>query len=176
MSDRHLHTVGVFSGFAAGAWLGAAEAPTKLVSAGFSPFLISLGMVTGVFVARWTLPMALKGTRFVLLDIRERPHLIVWAILAGALWAVANTLTGFAIRDVGLSVAFPLWNTNSLIGLLWGWLLFGELRGVDRKQSFRVVAGAVAIGLGACLLALATVSAPPERRAAARGIAAAVGL
>lgn len=175
MSDRHLHTVGVFSGFAAGAWLGAAEAPTKLVHAGFSPFLISLGMVTGVFVARWTLPTALKGTRFVLLDIRERPHLIVWAILAGALWAVANTLTVFAIRDVGLSVAFPLWNTNSLIGLLWGWLLFGELRGADRKQSFRVVAGAVAIGLGACLLALATASAPPEQRAVARGIAAAVG-
>ena len=175
MSDRHLHTVGVVSGFAAGAWLGAAEAPTKLVSAGFSPFLISLGMVTGVFVARWTLPMALKGTRFVLMDIQERPHLIVWAILAGALWAVANTLTVFAIRDVGLSVAFPLWNTNSLIGLLWGWLLFGELRGADRKQSFRVVTGAVAIGLGACLLVLATASAPPERRGVARGIAAAIG-
>jgi drug/metabolite transporter (DMT)-like permease len=175
MSDRHLHTVGVFSGFAAGAWLGAAEAPTKLVSADLSPYLISLGMVTGVFVARWTLPMALKGTRFVLLDIRERPHLMVWAILAGALWAVANTLTVFAIRDVGLSVAFPLWNTNSLIGLLWGWLLFGELRGVDRRQSFRVVAGAVAIALGACLLALATASGPPEQRTVARGIAAALG-
>ena len=53
----------------------------------------------------------------------------VWAILAGMLWAVANTLTVFAIRDVGISIAFPLWNTNSLVGLLWGWLLFRELRG-----------------------------------------------
>jgi len=176
MSDRHLHSLGVFCGFAAGAWLGAAEAPAKLVITGFSPFLISLGMVAGVFVARWTIPMALKGTGFVLLDIRQKPHLIVWAILAGALWAVANTLTVFAIRDVGLSVAFPLWNTNSLIGLLWGWWLFGELRGAGRNQSVRVVAGAAAIVVGACLLAFATASAPAlGQRAAASGIAAALG-
>lgn len=176
MSDRHLHTVGVFCGLAAGAWLGAAEAPVKLVSTGLSPFLISLGMVAGVFVARWTLPMALKGTGFVLADILRAPHLIVWALLAGGLWAVANTLTVFAIRDVGLSVAFPLWNTNSLIGLLWGWLLFGELRGAGRRQSLRVIAGASAIAMGACLLAWATASAPASRHpAGAGGIAAALG-
>ena len=63
-----------------------------------------------------------------------RKHLIVWAILAGALWAVANTLTVFAIRDVGLATAFPLWNTNSLIGLLWGRLLFRELQGAHGKK------------------------------------------
>jgi drug/metabolite transporter (DMT)-like permease len=136
---RSLHQLGVFCGIAAGAWLGAAEAPVKLVNAGLSPFLISLGMVAGVFVARWTVPMVLKGTGYVLVDIREKPHLIVWAILAGALWAVANTLTVFAIREVGLAIAFPLWNTNSLIGLLWGWLLFGELSG--SQQWSRVVGG-----------------------------------
>jgi len=176
MSDRHLHTVGVICGLAAGAWLGAAEAPIKLVSAGLSPFLISLGMVAGVFVARWTLPMALKGTGFVFADILRTPHLIVWALLAGALWAVANTLTVFAIRDVGLSVAFPLWNTNSLIGLFWGWLLFGELRGAGRAQSARVIGGAATIAIGACLLAWTTASATAVgQRAAASGIAAALG-
>jgi LemA protein len=61
--------------------------------------------------------MAMKGTGYILLDFREKPHLIIWSILAGMLWAVANTLTIFAIRDVGLSIAFPLWNTNSLVGL-----------------------------------------------------------
>ncbi|MEI9972100.1 MAG: hypothetical protein WDO73_08595 [Ignavibacteriota bacterium] len=55
---------------------------------------------------------------------------MIWAVLAGMLWAVANTLTVFAIRNVGLSIAFPLWNVNSLVGLFfWGWLLFNELRG-----------------------------------------------
>ena len=36
------------------------------------------------------------------------------------LWAVANTLTIFAVRDVGLSIAFPLWNSNSLLWNLLG--------------------------------------------------------
>ena len=101
-------------------WLGAAEAPTKLVNSGLSPFAISLCMVAGVFTARWTFPTLIKGTRSVVFDLMEKKHLIVWALLAGALWAVANTLTVFAIRDVGLAIAFPLWNANSLIGIFWG--------------------------------------------------------
>src|SRR6266496_4284986 len=148
MPDRSrlsLHRLGVMCGLAAGAWLGAAEAPTKLVTMGFSPFVISLGMVAGVFVARWTVPMALKGTGFLMMDLREKAHLIVWAILAGMLWGVANTLTVFAIRNVGLSIAFPLWNTNSLVGLFWGWLLFNELRGAGGSQWLKVLGGCAAI-------------------------------
>lgn len=172
-----LHQLGVMCGLAAGAWLGMAEAPTKLVTVGFSPFLISLGMVAGVFVARWTVPMALKGTSYIWADLREKPHLISWAILAGMLWAVANTLTVFAIRNVGLSIAFPLWNTNSLVGLFWGWLLFHELRGAGASQRAKVLGGAAAIVVGACILALATshgsVAGTPG--AAPLGIAAALG-
>src|SRR5579884_1200220 len=155
-SATSLHRLGVACGLAAGAWLGAAEAPTKLVTLGFSPFLVSLGMVAGVFVARWTVPMLLKGTGYIFEDLREKSHLIVWAILAGMLWAVANTLTVFAIRNIGISIAFPLWNTNSLVGLLWGWLLFGELRGAGAAQWAKVGGGAAAIVVGACVLAWAT--------------------
>lgn len=174
---RSLHSVGVISGLAAGAWLGLAEAPTKLVTIGFSPFLISLGMVLGVFVARWTVPVALKGTSYVWADLREKPHLIVWGIVAGMLWAVANTLTVFAIRNVGLSIAFPLWNINSLVGVFWGWLLFNELRGREGRQRLKVLGGAAAIVIGACLLAYATTvhAAPAREGAAALGILAALG-
>jgi drug/metabolite transporter (DMT)-like permease len=177
-SSRSLHTLGVASGLAAGAWLGMAEAPTKLVTVGFSPFLISLGMVAGVFVARWTVPMALKGTGYIWADLKEKPHLIVWAILAGMLWAVANTLTVFAIRNVGLSIAFPLWNTNSLVGLFWGWLLFNELRGAGAQQRAKVLGGAAAIVIGACVLAYATTShgsASAAQGAAMLGVLAALG-
>jgi drug/metabolite transporter (DMT)-like permease len=172
-----LHTVGVVSGLAAGAWLGAAEAPTKLVTVGFSPFLISLGMVTGVFVARWTVPVALKGTSYVWADLRSKPHLIVWGIVAGMLWAVANTLTVFAIRHVGLSIAFPLWNINSLVGVFWGWLLFKELRGSEVRQRLKVLGGAAAIVIGACVLAYATTAheSPARHDAAVLGILAALG-
>src|SRR5258705_11688833 len=88
-----LHGLGVICGLTAGVWLGAGEAPTKLVNSGFSPFAISLCMVAGVFTARWTFPTLLKGTGFVFTGLMEKKHLIFWALLAGAFVAGAKTLT-----------------------------------------------------------------------------------
>ena len=170
-----LHGLGVICGLTAGVWLGAAEAPTKLVNAGFSPFAISLCMVAGVFTARWTFPTLLKGTGYVFADLVEKKHLIVWALLAGALWAVANTLTVFAIRDVGLAVAFPMWNANALIGLFWGRLLFRELEGASGKNIGKVVAGAVAIVIAAVMLGFSTLRGGSMGQHAFRGIVAALG-
>jgi glucose uptake protein GlcU len=170
-----LHGLGVICGLTAGVWLGAAEAPTKLVNAGFSPFAISLCMVAGVFTARWTFPTLLKGTSYVFADLAEKKHLIVWALLAGALWAVANTLTVFAIRDVGLSVAFPMWNANSLIGLFWGRVLFCELKGASGKNIAKVVVGAIAIVIAAVMLGFSTIHGGGMGSHAFRGIVAALG-
>ena len=174
-STLSLHKLGVFCGLAAAVWLGSAEAPTKLVNAGFSPFIISAGMVMGAFVARWTVPTLLKGTGFVFQDLRDKPHLIVWALLGGMLWAVANTLTIFAVRNVGLAIAFPLWNTNSLVGLFWGWLLFKELRGSGFKGWSMVLGGATAIVGGAAILAVATARQSDTPGKAMVGIIAALG-
>jgi glucose uptake protein GlcU len=170
---RRLQRVGILSGFAAGAWLGAAEAPTKLVTAGVTPVVVSLAMVLGVFLARWSLPALIQGTAAVGADVRRAPHLIVWAVLAGSLWAVANTLTIFAIRDVGLSIAFPLWNSNSLLGILWGVLLFNELRGAGWMRWAGVVGGALVMFAGATLLAVASATQAPAGHAT-RGVTAAL--
>jgi drug/metabolite transporter (DMT)-like permease len=176
MTHASIHGLGVACGLAAGIWLGGAEAPTKLVNIGISPFAVSLAMVLGVFVARWTLPTLLKGTDYVFKDLFAKPHLVVWAVLAGALWAVANTLTVFAIRDVGLAIAFPLWNANSLIGMFWGWLLFQEMRGAGFKTAARVLGGALAIVTAAILLAFVTVQHTNTAHArAVHGILAALG-
>ena len=63
-----MHGLGVFSAIAAAAWLGGAEAPTKLVAVGYTPVVVSLCMIVGVFFARWTVPTFLKGTTYVLDD------------------------------------------------------------------------------------------------------------
>lgn len=170
---RRLQLAGVASGFAAGAWLGAAEAPTKMVTLGLSPVVISLTMVLGVFLARWSLPALLRGTAAIGADVRQAPHLVVWAVLAGCLWAVANTLTVFAIRDIGLSIAFPLWNANSLLGILWGAVFFNELRGAGWSRRVGVLGGAVVMCVGATLLAIAS-SAGAVAGHATRGVAAAL--
>jgi glucose uptake protein GlcU len=172
---RSLHGLGVACGLGAGVWLGAAEAPIKLVNFGLSPFAISLCMVAGVFTARWTLPTLIKGTGSVVSDLRQKKHLIVWALLAGALWAVANTLTVFAIRDVGLAIAFPLWNANALVGIFWGWLLFGELRGARPNTIAKVLVGAVAIVAAATMLGFSTIRGGTSGHHAIQGVVAAAG-
>src|SRR5690348_12724019 len=172
---RTLQLLGILSGFTAGAWLGAAEAPTKLVSIGISPIAISLTMVVGVFLARWSLPALILGTSSVRADVRRAPHLIVWAVLAGCLWAVANTLTILAIRDIGLSIAFPLWNSNSLLGIFWGFLFFNELRGAGLSRWLGVLGGTLVMCVGAAILAIASAGAHTAGANPAHGILAALG-
>ena len=171
---RRLQALGIFCGFAAGAWLGGAEAPIKLVSPDVSPITVSLIMVFGVFLARWSVPAFVRGTAHVRSDVLQAPHLVIWAVIAGCMWAVANTLTIYAIRDVGLSIAFPLWNSNSLLGILWGFLLFNELHYAGWKRWLGVLGGAIGMFAGATLLAIASTSqAAPGR--AMLGVMAALG-
>lgn len=170
---RILQTLGMACGLTAGAWLGAAEAPTKLVTLGLSPVVVSLTMVIGVFLARWSLPALIQGTSQVGADLRQAPHLVIWAVIAGCLWSVANTLTIFAVRDVGLSIAFPLWNSNSLLGIFWGVLLFNELHGADWRRWLGVVGGALLMFGGATALALAS-AGHVDAHNAARGVIAAL--
>jgi drug/metabolite transporter (DMT)-like permease len=164
----------VFCGFAAGAWLGGAEAPIKIVNAALSPFTVSLIMVAGVFLARWSIPAFVRGTSSVREDVQQAPHLIIWAVLAGCMWAVANTMTIYAIRDVGLSIAFPLWNTNSLLGIFWGFLLFNELQDAGWIRWLGVLGGASAMFGGATLLALASSTQAPSGKSTL-GVVAALG-
>ena len=170
---RSLQALGIFCGFAAGAWLGGAEAPIKLVNPDISPITVSFIMVLGVFLARWSVPAFIRGTSHVRSDVRQAPHLIVWAVLAGCMWAVANTLTIYAIRDVGLSIAFPLWNSNSLLGIFWGFLLFNELHYAGWKRWLGVLGGALAMFGGATMLAVASSHQAPHK--ALPGILAALG-
>lgn len=171
--QQKLQFLGIFCGFAAALWLAGAEAPTKLVTVAVSPFVISFMMVLGAFVSRWSLPALILGTAGTFSDIRKVPHLIVWGVMAGCLWAIGNTLTVVAVRDIGLGIAFPLWNANSLIAIIWGTLLFKELHRAGWLRWFGVVGGALIMFLGALLLSFVSSShAASEHRI--RGVAAAL--
>lgn len=172
--QRKLHNLGIFCGVSAALWLAGAEAPTKLVTVSVSPLVISFMMVLGAFISRWSLPALIRGTSDTFADVRRVPHLVVWGVMAGCLWAVGNTLTIFAVRDIGLSLAFPLWNSNSLIGILWGTLLFKELHGAAWSRKVGVVGGGIVIFVGAILISAASTS-EAAHGSALRGIAAALG-
>ncbi len=172
--QQKLQFLGIFCGFAAALWLAGAEAPTKLVTVAVSPFVISFMMVLGAFLSRWSLPALILGTSGTFSDIRNVPHLIVWGVMAGCLWAVGNTLTVFAVRDIGLSIAFPLWNANSLIAIVWGTLLFKELHRAGWLRWLGVIGGAVVMFVGAVLLSFVSSSHSASAHSI-RGVAAALG-
>jgi drug/metabolite transporter (DMT)-like permease len=83
-------------------------------------------------------------------------------------------MTIFAIRDIGLSIAFPLWNTNSLLGIFWGVLLFQELRQAGWARWLGVLGGALLMFAGAIFLAIASSSQGPAAHTM-RGVIAALG-
>jgi drug/metabolite transporter (DMT)-like permease len=83
-------------------------------------------------------------------------------------------MTIFAIRDVGLSIAFPLWNSNSLLGILWGFLFFNELRQAGWRRWAGVLGGALIMCTGAALLAIASSAQAPAAHPM-RGVWAALG-
>jgi glucose uptake protein GlcU len=172
--QRKLHRLGIFCGISAALWLAGAEAPTKLVTVSVSPLVISFMMVAGAFISRWSLPALIRGTHDTFTDTRHVPHLIVWGVMAGCLWAIGNTLTIFAVKDIGLSLAFPLWNSNSLIGILWGTLLFKELHRAAWFRKLAVVGGAIVIFVGAILISKASTSEAAHGNAI-HGVAAALG-
>ena len=133
-----------------------------------------LEMMTKIALGELGRESLVRGTSYVRSDVRQAPHLVVWAVLAGCMWAVANTMTIYAIRNVGLSIAFPLWNSNSLLGIFWGFLLFNELRGAGWRRWLGVWGGAAGMFAGAAMLAFAS-SGQTAPGKAATGVIAALG-
>ncbi|HVH09146.1 MAG TPA: hypothetical protein VM736_05060, partial [Gemmatimonadales bacterium] len=71
----------------------------------------------------------------------------------------------------GISRGIPLSNTNQLWGLVWGLLVFGELRGGTSATYGQVIGGSVLMALGAAAIALASATGSEHqhwREAAAR--------
>ena len=62
---------------------------------------------------------------------------LVWLLLGGFVWVVGDMFQQYAAKYVGISRGIPLSNTNQLWGLVWGVLVFGELRGAVPERSRR---------------------------------------
>jgi hypothetical protein len=74
------------------------------------------------------------------------------------MWVIGDLFQNFAAKYVGISRGVPLSNTNQLWGLLWGILVFGELRSAPHGMIARVVCGSLLMAVGA--VAIAFSSAP----------------
>ena len=68
----------------------------------------------------------------------------------------------FCDSGYGLNIAFPLWNSNSLLGIFWGFLFFNRLRQAGWRRWAGVLGGALVMCVGATILAIASASQRPS--------------
>lgn len=102
-------------------------------------FLLTVG---DLLVAIPLLPLlarhpVLPQDRPVLLGVdyrRGKAHWHIWAILAGAVWAV-GTITNLivAVEHFGLSIAWAVGECSPLVGFLWGLFVFKEFNLPDKR-------------------------------------------
>ena len=87
--------------------------------------------------------------------VRSR-GILFWPLLGGFMWVIGDLFQNFAAKYVGISRGIPLSNTNQLWGLLWGLLVFGELRGAPHGILAKVVGGSLLMALGAVAIAFSS--------------------
>jgi drug/metabolite transporter (DMT)-like permease len=80
-------------------------------------------------------------------------------MLGGFIWVLGDLFQQYATKYVGISRGIPLSNTNQLWGLLWGILVFHELRGGSHALYAQVAGGSLLMALGALSIALSSATA-----------------
>jgi glucose uptake protein len=92
------------------------------------------------------LPLLFLSRRFVKKEL-------VAGILSGSLFNVGSLAILIAVGLIGITVAYPISQTATLLAVSWGILYFKEI--VHRRNILRVITGAGLILCGAALLAFA---------------------
>jgi drug/metabolite transporter (DMT)-like permease len=85
-------------------------------------------------------------------------------MLGGFVWVIGDLFQQYAAKYIGISRGIPLSNTNQLWGLLWGILVFGELRGLSPSLYAQVIGGSLLMAAGAGAIALSGVTAKEHAR------------
>jgi hypothetical protein len=85
-------------------------------------------------------------------------------MLGGFVWVIGDLFQQYAAKYIGISRGIPLSNTNQLWGLLWGILVFGELRGLSASLYAQVIGGSLLMAAGAGAIALSGVSGKEHAR------------
>jgi hypothetical protein len=83
---------------------------------------------------------------------------LFWLLLGGFVWVIGDLFQQYAVKYAGITRGIPLSNTNQLWGLLWGALVFSELRGASHHVLAQIVGGSIVMALGAGVIALSSVS------------------
>jgi drug/metabolite transporter (DMT)-like permease len=97
-------------------------------------------------------------------ELQASLPVLFWLLLGGFVWVIGDLFQQYAVKYAGITRGIPLSNTNQLWGLLWGMLVFSELRGASGTLFSQVLGGSVVMALGAAVIALSSVSRREHER------------
>jgi glucose uptake protein GlcU len=157
---------GVIAALAAGVMWGTMYIPyRKAYLTGMNPLSFITFFTVGELGMMTVLAVSFSGGVTPLVhELSAARHVLFWLLAGGVVWVVGDLFQQYAVKYAGITRGIPLSNTNQLWGLLWGVLVFGELRGGPREVLVQVILGSAIMALGAGVIALSSVSRSEHAR------------
>jgi hypothetical protein len=157
---------GVAAALAAGVMWGTMYIPyRKAYLTGMNPLSFITFFTVGELGMMSVLAISFSGGVAPLIhQLSAARHVLFWLLAGGVVWVVGDLFQQYAVKYAGITRGIPLSNTNQLWGLLWGVLVFGELRGGAHDVLVKVILGSVVMALGAGVIALSSVSRAEHAR------------
>jgi len=113
----------------------------------------------GELVTVTVLAVAYRGATPLWHELMGAKQVMFWLMLGGFVWVLGDLFQQYATKYIGISRGIPLSNTNQLWGLLWGILVFHELRDGSQTVYAQVAGGSLLMALGAVAIALSSATA-----------------
>jgi len=128
--------------------------------------VVTVASATGAPVAAFTTIAVVfsGGVAPLWRELSSAREVLFWLLLGGFVWVIGDLFQQYAVKYAGITRGIPLSNTNQLWGLLWGILVFGELRGGSRELLTQVIAGSIVMAIGAAVIAFSSVSQDEHSR------------
>jgi hypothetical protein len=150
-------TLGVLAALGAGILWGTMYIPyRKAYLTGMNPLSFITFFTVGELATMTLLAVGYRGATPLWHELMSARAVLFWLMLGGFVWVLGDLFQQYATKYVGISRGIPLSNTNQLWGLLWGILVFHELRGAGHTVYAQVAGGSILMALGAVAIALSS--------------------
>jgi hypothetical protein len=152
--------LGIFAALGAGILWGTMYIPyRKAYLTGMNPLSFITFFTVGELATMTLLAVGYRGATPLWHELASARAVLFWLMLGGFVWVIGDLFQQYATKYVGISRGIPLSNTNQLWGLLWGILVFHELRGGSHAVYAQVAGGSILMALGAVAIALSSATA-----------------
>ena len=165
-------TLGIAAALGAGILWGTMYIPyRKAYLTGMNPLSFITFFTVGELLTMVVVAVAYRGAAPLWRELNAAKPVLFWLMLGGLVWVLGDLFQQYATKYVGISRGIPLSNTNQLWGLLWGILVFHELKGGTHTVYAQVAGGSLLMAAGAVAIALSSATEQEHsswRNAAAR--------